>query len=299
MTLAWSVMFLAVATGLACSVPGSFLVLGRRSMLVDAISHAVLPGVVVGFWVTRDLTSPLLILGAALAGLLVVAGSEYLGRTGLLSGDSPQGLLFPALFAGGILLITLRFAHIKLDAHSVLVGELNHVALKQLKVGGVAVGPEHAYVMLGVLAVNVVVVVACFRALEVTTFDHDFAKVRGLPVRRLMLAVTFLTTVTVTSAFHAVGAVLVISLMVVPPAAAMLFARSLSQMLWFSAGFALLGALGGFWGSYVVDAPTSAGMAVFYGMLFAVCLVISRVRRRTPTPRRRPAAPAALSVPPG
>lgn len=299
MSLAVSVMFLAVATGLACSVPGSFLVLARRSMLVDAISHAVLPGVVVGFWFTRDLTSPLLILAAAAAGLVVVAGSEFLSRTGLISGDAPQGLIFPALFSAGILLITLRFAHIQLDAHSVLVGELNYVAIKQLKLGGVALGPQYAWVMLGVLAVNVLLVVCCFRALEVTTFDYDFAKVRGIPVRSLMLGITFLTTVTVTSAFYAVGAVLVISLTVVPAAAAALFARSLAQMLWFAAGFALIGALGGFWGAYVIDAPTSAGMAVFYGMLFAVCLVISRVVRRTPKRPQRLGDPEVRTAPPG
>ncbi|MDO5083394.1 metal ABC transporter permease [Arachnia propionica] len=299
MSLAVSVMFLAVATGLACSVPGSFLVLSRRSMLVDAISHAVLPGVVVGFWFTRDLTSPLLILAAAGAGLIVVAGSEFLGRTGLISGDAPQGLIFPALFSAGVLLITLRFAHVQLDAHSVLVGELNYVAIKQLELGGLEFGPRYGYVMLGVLALNVLMVVGCFRALEVTTFDHDFAKVRGLPVRSLMLGITFLTTVTVTSAFYAVGAVLVISLMVVPSAAAALFARSLTQMLWFSAGFALIGALGGFWGAYVIDAPTSAGMAVFYGTLFAVCLVVSRLLRRGPTRPRPHVAPVGRTARPG
>ncbi|RRD48929.1 metal ABC transporter permease [Arachnia propionica] len=294
MSLAHAVMFLALVTGLACSVPGSFLVLRRRSMMVDAISHAVLPGVVVGFWFTRDLSSPWLILGAAVAGLIVVASSEYLSRTGLVSGDAPQGLIFPALFSAGILLITMKFAHVKLDAHSVLVGELNYVALKQLTIGGIQLGPEYAWVMLGVLAVNVAVVVACFPALETTTFDHDFAKVRGLPVRGLMLTVTFLTTVTVTSAFYAVGAVLVISLMVVPAAAAALFARSLAHMLWISAGFAAVGALGGFWSAYVIDAPTSAGMALFYGLLFAVCLVVSRWVRARPT---RPRPPADRATP--
>src|SRR5690625_6129699 len=86
-------------------------------MLVDAISHAVLPGIVVGYFITRDLESPLLILGAALAGLVVVLGSEWLTRTGLLTGDAPQGLVFPALFSGGVILVSVNFANVHLDTH--------------------------------------------------------------------------------------------------------------------------------------------------------------------------------------
>src|SRR5690606_37029870 len=83
---------LAVVTALACALPGTFIVLRKNSMLVDAISHAVLPGIVVGYFFTQDLESPLLTVGAALAGLVVAVGSEWLGRTGLLTGDAPQGL---------------------------------------------------------------------------------------------------------------------------------------------------------------------------------------------------------------
>src|SRR5690625_8013554 len=94
-------------------------------MLVDAISHAVLPGIVVGYFITRDLESPLLILGAALAGLVVVLGSEWLTRTGLLTGDAPQGLVFPALFSGGVILVSVNFPTVPLAPHPVLAGALN------------------------------------------------------------------------------------------------------------------------------------------------------------------------------
>lgn len=296
MSLAIAVMILAVSTGVACALPGSFLVLRRRSMLVDGVSHAVLPGVVVGFWFTHDFGSPFLIIGAAVAGMIVVAGSEYLARTGLISGDASQGLVFPALFSAGIILISMKFNHIHLDAHSVLVGELNYVALDQFRFDGVSFGPKYAYVMLGILIINVLFIALLFPALEVATFDNEFAAVRGLPVRALATIVAFLTTVTVTAAFYAVGAVLVISLMVVPAAAAALFARSLRQMIWLSIGFSVLGALGGFWGAYVLDAPTSAGMAVFYGILFVLSLGISRFLALRPRPSRQPAGQAQASV---
>lgn len=277
MSLIASVLFLAVVTGLACSLPGGFLVLRRRSMLVDGVSHAVLPGVVVGFWLTHDFRSPLLIVGAALAGLVVVAGSEYLAHTGLIGGDASQGLVFPALFSLGIILISMKFGHIHLDAHSVLVGELNYVALDQIVVAGVPIGPRYAIVMAVVGLVNLACILACLPALEAATFDPGFATVRGLPVRWLATLIAFLTTVTVTAAFYAVGAVLVISLMIVPAATATLFARSMRELLLLSACFSALGACVGFWAAYVVDAPTSAGMAVGYGLLFAMALGASKL----------------------
>src|SRR5690606_33279206 len=123
-----------------CALPGTFIVLRKNSMLVDAISHAVLPGIVVGYFFTQDLESPLLIVGAALAGLVVAVGSEWLGRTGLLTGDAPQGLVFPALFSAGVILVTAKFANVHLDTHAVLVGDLNLAAWEQLTVGGVAIG---------------------------------------------------------------------------------------------------------------------------------------------------------------
>lgn len=136
MSFVAGVALLAVVTALACALPGVFVVLRRDSMLVDAVSHAVLPGIVVGFLFTQSLESPWLIVGAALAGLIVVLGSEWLGRTGLITGDAPQGLIFPALFSIGVILVTLNFANVHLDVHAVLVGDLNLAAWDQLTVGG-------------------------------------------------------------------------------------------------------------------------------------------------------------------
>lgn len=285
---------LAVVTALACAVPGAFVVLRKSSMLVDAISHAVLPGIVVGYFFTRDLESPLLILGAALAGLVVVLGGEWLTRTGLLTGDAPQGLIFPALFSVGVILITLNFANVHLDTHAVLVGDLNLAAFAQLTVGGVSVGPQYLYVMLGVLALNVVFLTLFYPKLKVTTFDAGFATTLGLRTGLLNTAFMFLVSVTVTAAFYAAGAILVIALMIVPPAAAYLLSRRLPVMIGLTVAIAAGGALIGFWIAYALDAATSAGMAVFYGALFAVAFVVSRIARGR-TGRRSAGALAATA----
>ncbi len=278
---------LAVVTALACALPGVFIVLRRNSMLIDGVAHAVFPGIVVGYFLTHDLNSPLLILGAALSGLLVVLGSEWLSRTGLLSGDAPQGLIFPALFSVGIILTTARFSNLHLDTHAVLVGDLNLAAFDQLFLGGLSLGPTHLYVMLVVLLINAAFLAVFLPQLKATTFDPQFAELIGIRTRVLNLAFMFLVSVTVTAAFHAVGALLVIALVVAPPATAFLLTGRLPRMIALTLLFAGAGALAGFWLAYVSGAATSAGMAVFYGLLFAAVLIITRVRRR-----RRLSAPA-------
>lgn len=277
---------LAVVTALACALPGAFVVLRRNAMLVEGIAHAVLPGIVVGYAITLDLNSPWLIAGAALAGLVVVLGNEWLIRTGLLTGDAPQGLVFPALFAAGVIFITLDFSHVHLAPHTVLVGDLNLAAFHPLVINGVAIGPRYLYVMLAVLALNTAFIALFYSKLKLTTFDVHYAAVRGLRTGLLNTAFMFLVSVTVVAAFNAAGVILVISLLVVPAATAHLICRRLSVMLVMTGVFAVLGAVAGFWIAYALNAATSAAMAVVYGALFiavagldALAIRIRRARR--------------------
>ncbi|MFV0434975.1 MAG: metal ABC transporter permease [Leucobacter sp.] len=284
---------LAVVTALACALPGVFVVLRRNSMLVDAISHAVLPGIVVGYFFTHNLDSPLLILGAAIAGLVVVLGSEWLGRTGLLTGDAPQGLVFPALFSAGVILVTMNFANVHLDTHAVLVGDLNLAAWEQLIIGGVSWGPIYLYVMLAVLLANLVFLGLFYSKLKVTTFDAQFASSLGIRAGLLNTAFMFLVSVTVTAAFNAAGAILVIALVVIPAATAYLLSTRLPVMIALTALIAAAGALAGFWIAYVLDAATSAGMSLFYGIVFAGVLVGTKLRQRYRQGMPKAAAAAA------
>lgn len=270
---------LAVVTALACALPGVYVVLRRNSMLVDAISHAVLPGIVVGYFFTHSLDSPLLILGAALSGMVVVLGSEWLSRTGLITGDAPQGLVFPALFSAGVILVSMNFANIHLDTHVVLVGDLNLAAFNQLTIGGTSLGPTYLYVMLAVLIINVSFLAVHYPKLKVTTFDPQFATSLGIRTGLVNTAFMFLVSVTVTAAFHAAGAILVIALMIVPAATAYLLSRHLPVMLVLTGVIAVAGALAGFQISYVLNAATSAGMAVFYGVIFAAVFILVRLGR--------------------
>ena len=290
MSFLLGVVLLAVVTALATSLPGVFVVLRKNSMLVDAISHAVLPGIVVGYMFTLDIDSPLLIIGAALSGLLVVLGSEYLSRTGFIAGDAPQGLIFPALFSVGVILVTLNFANVHLDTHVVLIGDLNLAAFDQLVIAGVELGPSYLYVMFGVLVMNALFIAVNYHRLKASTFDDEFSKTIGMRTGLLNTVFMLFVSVTVTAAFYASGAILVIALMVVPPATAYLLSTRLPQMILLTMVFAAGGALAGFWLAYFLDAGTSAGMAVFYGLLFTSVFVLTRFTRRHTQRRSRLAA---------
>ncbi|WFP17435.1 metal ABC transporter permease [Citricoccus muralis] len=268
------VILLAVGTALACALLGAFVVLRRNSMLVDAIGHAVFPGIVVGYWFTQDLSSPWLLLAAALSGLIVVLGSELLERTGLVAGDAPQGLIFPALFSIGILMVSTHFSNLHLDTHTVLVGDLNLAAFDQLVIGGTVLGPTHLYVMLGVLALDVAFIALCYPALKLTTFNQSYAASLGLRTVALNTTLMFLVALTVTAAFYAVGAILVLALIVVPAATAALLAHRMSTMIALTLGFAAGGSFLGFWLAYVLNAATSAGIAVFLGLMFTAVLLV-------------------------
>lgn len=295
MSFALGAALLAVATALACSLPGVFVVLRRNSMLVDGISHAVFPGIVVGYALTADFHSPWLIFGAALSGLLVAVGSEWLTRTGLLTGDAPQGLIFPALFAAGVILVSGNFTNVHLDTHMVLVGDLNLASFNHVIIGGYDFGPSYMYLMLAVLVGNALFIAACYRQLKVATFDPEFAELIGIRTRWLNLALMFLVSVTVTAAFNAAGAILVIALVVAPAATAYLISERLPQLIAWTLVIAAAGALAGFQVAYRLDAATSAAMAVFYGLIFAVVLAGTRVSHRNRWPHRT--APRPVRIP--
>lgn len=289
-------VLLAVVTAVTCALPGTFVVLRKNSMLVDAIAHAVLPGIIVGYFFAHSFNSPLLIVCAALAGLVVVLGSEWLSRTGLLTGDAPQGLIFPALFSVGVIMVTMNFAGVHLDTHRVLAGDLNLAAYRHVTIAGVSVGPAYLYVMLGMLALNVAFIALFYAKLKVATFDPQFATSLGIRTGLLNAAFMFMVSLTVTAAFNAAGAILVLALMIVPPATAYLLSSRLATMLALTVVIAIAGALAGFWIAYVLNAATSAGMAVFYGVVFVGALTVTRFRERrrrtarnwVPEPRRRP-----------
>ena len=138
------VLLVAIVVSAACAIPGTFLVLRRMAMMSDAISHTVLLGIVLAFFVVADLSSPILIVGAALVGLLTVVLVEAVSRTGLVREDTAIGLVFPALFSIAVILISSLAGNVHLDSDAVLLGEIAFAPFNRFTPFGVDLGPSRA-----------------------------------------------------------------------------------------------------------------------------------------------------------
>lgn len=273
-----SVALLAVVTALTCSLPGTFLVLRHQAMLIDAMSHAVLPGIVVGALLSGSTHSPLMIVFASAMGMLVVIGAEKLRNTGLIAGDANQGLIFPVLLAVGIILLSTVLQNVHICEDTVLTGDINLMALEpeHIIAGSLDFGPRTMWMMLGVFALNSLYIGVTFRVLKLATFDPLLVRTMGFPVRLVEYGLMLLVSMTVVVAFDTAGAILVVALMVVPPATALLVARTLPQMILLSMGIAVGTALVGFWIALEFDLATSAMMAVVDGVVFLVVFVATK-----------------------
>ena len=141
MSFAVSVALLAAVVSLTTALPGVVLVLRRQAMLSDALSHAVLPGIAISALWASSPRDPILLVGATIGGVVVIAATEWLRARGRFTEDSATGLIFPAFFAIGVILISTRFAGSMISEHTVLVGDLNIAAMSHWIVGGYDLGP--------------------------------------------------------------------------------------------------------------------------------------------------------------
>lgn len=267
-TLLW-----LAATGfcvaLACGLPGTFLVLRRMSLVGDAVSHSVLPGIVIGFLFTGSLSSPLLLAGAALAGVAATLLIEQIHSRTRIKQDAAIGISFTALFALGVLLLRLYASRVDLDPDCVLFGSLETAVLRERLVLGGLVIPKVFIIQAVVATGTVLLVVGFFRVLMLTSFDAGLAASFGYRpglAGRLLLV---LVSVIVVAAFQAVGAILVIALLILPGATGYLCCVRLPGMLWVAAAHAFLASFGGLLLAYHTNSNGAAAMVIMGGILFA------------------------------
>jgi len=272
------ILILASLTAVTCALPGVFLILRKVALMSDAISHAILLGIVLAFFVTKNLSSPLLILGATLVGIATVTLTELLINTQKLKQDAAIGLVFPLLFSVGVILINKFAGDVHIDSDCVLFGEIAFTPFNRLVVNGMDLGPQATWVMLGVLVLNTTFISLFYKELKVGTFDFGLAASLGFLPVVLNYALMGIVSVTAVAAFESVGSILVVALMIVPPAAAYLLTDRLSVMIGISAGLGIASALGGYWLAYVLDASISGCMAVFSGLIFMFVFIFAPER---------------------
>lgn len=269
------IQLIALVVAVSCALPGVFLVLRRMALMSDAISHTVLLGIVLAFFVTGDITSPFLIAAAAATGIVTVALIETLYRTRLVKQDAAIGLVFPALFSIAVILISRYAGDVHLDTDAVLLGELAFAPFRRLAVAGVDMGPKALYVMSVILLLNVSFITVLYKELKVSTFDPALAASLGFSPVLLHYVFMALTSVTVVGAFDAVGSILVVALMIVPPATAYLLTERLRWMVLLSALLGGTAAIAGYWVAWLADASIAGSMAAMAGAQFLAVFLLA------------------------
>lgn len=262
------IQLIAAVVAMACAIPGVFLVLRKMALISDAISHSILPGIVIGFFITQDLNSPLLILLAAFTGVITVVLVEYLQKTGLVKEDTAIGLVFPMLFSIGVILIAKNASDVHLDIDAVLLGELAFAPFDRVEIGGTDMGPKSLWVMGSILITILILLFLFFKELKVSTFDAGLAASMGISPVLMHYGLMSVSSITIVGAFDAVGAILVIALMIAPAAAAYLLTTDLKRMIGLSMFFGVLSAIAGYWFAHWLDASIAGSIATTLGLIF-------------------------------
>lgn len=275
---------------MACAVPGVFLLLNKQSMLGDAISHAVLPGIAIAFLVTGTRDPLPMFLGAVIAGLFTGVLTEVIHRRGRVESGAALGVVFCSLFALGLVLIRLAADRVDLDPGCVLYGSIETAVVDVNPV------PQIAWLSGLMLAVNLLLAGLFYKELRISAFDPALSTASGIPARWMQHGLTVVTAMTTVVAFESVGSILVIAMLIVPGATALLLSPRLSVVLGLSMAVAAFSAVAGhvaaisvipaalakLTGFASLGAVSSAGMmAVLSGLMFfvvlaAVCLVQRR-----------------------
>jgi manganese/zinc/iron transport system permease protein len=258
----------------ACGLLGPFLVLRRVALMSDAVSHAVLPGIV-ATWLLFETRAPLpVIAGAAVFAVICVLAIDALKATGLVKADAAIGLVFPALFALGVLGITRYASGVHLDLDATIYGEIAYAPFQTWSVGGHEVA-RSIPLMGAVVAANLALVGLLWKELKATSFDPEFSRTIGVPpglLSRLLLVAVAVTAVT---AFESVGAILVVTLLIVPAATARLLTDRLWAMVAVSVGIGWVSAAGGHASALAVDASIAGAMGLVASVCFLLALLAS------------------------
>jgi len=282
-------ILIGICAAIACALPGTFLLLRRQALIGDAISHVVLPGIVVAFLITGTMTAFAMMIGAAGAAVLAVVLIEAIKRLGRIEPGAAMGTVFTTLFAVGVLLLEQSdTSQVHLDVEHALMGNLESLIWFTADGWGSLLDPAaladlpHELTRMAVVAVVICALTAVFwRWLKIATFDEGFAQSLGLPTRAIGFGLVVVAAMAAVAAFDAVGSIIVIAMFICPPAAARLMAQRLEVQLRWSIAFAALSAILGYvlagYGPLWLgadNAVSAAGMiATVSGLiLFLACL---------------------------
>ncbi len=269
---AWTVLT-GIATNTACALVGCFLVLRRMSMMGDALSHAVLPGLIVAFLFSGSTGLWPMFLGAAAVGLVTTLLTQTLHQHGRVPSDASMGVVYTSLFALGVVLVKLYVSDIHFDVACVYEGSLDLTPLAE-RIAGV---PRPLLTTGVVLVVNAVVIALFWKELRLSSFDPGLSTTMGFPATLMHYLLMVLVALTVVASFEAVGSILVVAMLIVPAATAHLLADRLAPMMLIAVAIAAVSAVLGWWFAVLRESNTAGMTAVVVGgFYFSAALLAPR-----------------------
>lgn len=269
----WAMATAAVVAA-GCATVGTLLVVRRLSLLGDAISHAVLPGIVVAVLLGGRPGGLLVLLGAAAAALLTVGLTRLFQRQAGIAEDAGVGVAFTTLFAAGVLLVTVSGSRIDLDPGCMLYGILELVPFDVVEVFGWELPRAFISAAVVLLVVSLGLGLS-WRWQLFTAFDTDAARAAGVPTTAVTVGLLVGVSLATVAGFEAVGAILVVAMLVVPAAAAELLVQRLSQVLLLAVALAVTGAVAGYLAAWRFDTSAAGMMAVVLGLEYVVAVLVA------------------------
>ena len=271
------IILTACIIALNSSLLGSFLVLKRLSLIGDALSHAVLPGIVIAFLISGQINSFWILLGASSFGIIAILLIDWLNRKGGFAKDSSIGIIYTLLFAVGIILITSKAKNADIDVDCVLFGDINTVPMVP-KVFGI---PEPTLNLIIISFSTLCIVLLGLKGFKISSFDKEYAKTLGISIPFWNYLLMGLSSVSAVFSFDSVGAIMVIGLLVIPPSFANLLTRKLSVFLLISVTFGVLSCIFGHLIALVLDIPTIPTVGILMGLILMLTLLIQLVKKRS------------------
>lgn len=270
---AW-ILVTASLVGISCGLIGVFLILRKMAMMADAISHSVLLGIVVAYLLTQSLSGIHMLIGAAVAGVFTTYLVQWFHSRGVQQ-DASIGVVFTTLFALGVVLIATKVGNAHLDVKHALMGEIAFIPWNMIQIPVIGAIPVATFILLIVLVIVISAIWLFYKEWKLASFDPGLAVSIGIPVLALHYLFMTLVSITTVAAFDAVGAIMVVAMLITPAASAYLWTDKLLVMLGLSASFGVLSAVTGYYFAVWIDTSISGSMALATGVVFLISYLLS------------------------
>ncbi|UCZ55265.1 metal ABC transporter permease [Bacillus shivajii] len=263
-------MMAAIFVGIICGVIGCFIIMRGMALMGDAISHAVLPGVVIAYMLGASF-----FIGAVITGVLTALAIGYISQNSRIKEDSAIGIMFTAMFALGVVMIT-ALQGTNVDLWHILFGNV------------LAVSTTDLWMTAGIGVFVIGAIIIFYRPLLLSTFDETMAKATGLPVKFIHYMLMLLLSLVTVASLQTVGIILVVAMLITPGATAYLLTERFSVMLFLSAVFGVTSAISGLFFSVIYDVSSGASIVLVASFLFLIAFLFSPKQGLIPRMFRSP-----------